>query len=1514
MSRSKYPNSIDTSKEIPVLRDDIVQHGSKIINSLRSAVIQLEKTLGTNPQGFEGNTVSARLNTCIDELGNIKREALEYLNLISGPISNSDVKSDANISEDKLKLEFSTTFLYNQSESLKRLIDEINLFLDDINSKLSSHLSADAKNRHTGKNINIEAIPKSISDIAIKDSEELSLKDLLNKIFTEHFNYTGKDITQDNNSHLANQIYFENSNFNILEATDVQSAIDELSGSNNSDLEAHQLEMHSNSKTKTYSKEIEIAPSFQASFSSYSYLSESKGTSIAPVTPFENDSVIESNFIKLVFEEQNYYYNIIGVTRDASGLITRIDVAESLSVIIQDQEVSVVSLSESADFFSMNLARYEFYPKTNSSVAVLVNPTAPTIYSDFINLSGLTSTSNLLSFDVSGKTYLVDCLPIGDININSVVEKINEELAGLAAPIIAYVSNENRDKLCISHFLESNGSRYIKLESSASTAISALGFSDFEDIEVYGSKFSSFFIFGKKHTSLNTKVFDSNFTIESSNIITSLTGINFSEYGVRKGDLLVIEGSTNDDGAYRISSLNDTALTIDVPSGIFSGQAVGTGAVFYIKDITCSYQDLILTSPNFSPSDESGLHSIYINKDKDIVTKNILAYEAQDQTFHINDAEIKTEEEVQIDFSINIEDKIEVDLDGNKRIISDFDESSYKLFTKSGNMMNIFVSSYSDLYTKISSNINKIITSSIKTFLPLDKFQNLFIGNVVFDNFTGTLRGSKEFGYSNKVDYGSIGKKDIAGSFIREYFEEYRASASKNSIFHGCEIHSVSDDGSSNYKFSISSGKAIVNGREIYIDDNEYFTNIEIIASNDRVYIALDERGNVLFQTASSSGCDCPFDLSTKLILGVINYKNYSGIPYLETVDLRIFLSESGSSSLGTIYIDADKSKNNFRSISSAFKYAKSLSYISDKIGVPKIIFGPGKHTHVDTQNGVKESGRNNDSNYKSIAETIYDAGAYIDFPVIIQGCGPSTVLSFSTKWLDNSTVDNSRYEQEGIIFISGERQQSGSYAIDRPLASGLGGRVLFRDITIENTKIWTIEQTNATLQESLDSDSELCFENVYFKRTGTFDQGNTTSLTMFSEATSRGSYYFNKIYFYGCTFLNSSIKFQSKITTTASYDSSLSALIINGCNITKDSSGTEYFIDFEDYIVVISRTYIRRFHLIGNSNSSTMGLFKGYESASSQPIIDFYESSGLGKKLSLYSGNNYVEIDSLEINMFADNINILPDSELDIIVENGAGARLTMAEGVNFVSQAGFDVSATDNIELISDSGNLSAYGMGSESRFGNSVGSNTIIHSDTNGMQFAQGGSSATINTTNLTVDSNTTFNGNVSFGANYTKSYVRNFMCQVVSYQESVILYESTKISGSFFGYASPTDAFSGMIGDNQIFGEFIIPRKNGRIIHAFAVNRNTVGTGALVTINIARYDGSGDINLFSNYTDIDSLGLISTNSMGLVLDQDFSGILTPPTLVAGEIYVLYAICAPLTHTGVDLQVSLTIEEDE
>ena len=88
MSKSKYPNKLDTSVEIPTVRDNITEVGSDVLNSMRSAIFQVEKTLGINPQGSTGSSVSARISKSLDSSGNIKKDALDKVGVIYGDIIN----------------------------------------------------------------------------------------------------------------------------------------------------------------------------------------------------------------------------------------------------------------------------------------------------------------------------------------------------------------------------------------------------------------------------------------------------------------------------------------------------------------------------------------------------------------------------------------------------------------------------------------------------------------------------------------------------------------------------------------------------------------------------------------------------------------------------------------------------------------------------------------------------------------------------------------------------------------------------------------------------------------------------------------------------------------------------------------------------------------------------------------------------------------------------------------------------------------------------------------------------------------------------------------------------------------------------------------------------------------------------------------------------------------------------------------------------------------------------------
>ena len=125
MSKSKYPNKIDSSLELPIVRDNVTQISADLFNSLRSAIIQIQKTLGILPNGDESIDVSTRLSSSLDELGNIKKSAISALNLLQGPIKNEDVADGAEIQESKINLDYSTKNLYGQVASVRKDLENI---------------------------------------------------------------------------------------------------------------------------------------------------------------------------------------------------------------------------------------------------------------------------------------------------------------------------------------------------------------------------------------------------------------------------------------------------------------------------------------------------------------------------------------------------------------------------------------------------------------------------------------------------------------------------------------------------------------------------------------------------------------------------------------------------------------------------------------------------------------------------------------------------------------------------------------------------------------------------------------------------------------------------------------------------------------------------------------------------------------------------------------------------------------------------------------------------------------------------------------------------------------------------------------------------------------------------------------------------------------------------------------------------------------------------------------------
>ena len=167
MAKSKYPDKLDTSIEIPAVRDNIIEIGSDVLNSVRTAIFQIERTLGINPQGAVGNTVSDRLNKSLDGNGNILKEALDRANVLSGPVVDKDVSKNAAINESKLRLDYPTQLLQDQISQLINQLDVVLITLEELSVLFGSHVHPSATNRHPGGAITISSIDNTSSSEGI---------------------------------------------------------------------------------------------------------------------------------------------------------------------------------------------------------------------------------------------------------------------------------------------------------------------------------------------------------------------------------------------------------------------------------------------------------------------------------------------------------------------------------------------------------------------------------------------------------------------------------------------------------------------------------------------------------------------------------------------------------------------------------------------------------------------------------------------------------------------------------------------------------------------------------------------------------------------------------------------------------------------------------------------------------------------------------------------------------------------------------------------------------------------------------------------------------------------------------------------------------------------------------------------------------------------------------------------------------------------------------------------------
>lgn len=1095
MSKTKYPNQIDTPSELPIVRDNIFEIGSDAINSLRSAIIQIEKTLGINPQGSVGLTVGDRISQSLDSSGNIRREALDIAGIVSGPIFDDQVSDVAGIKEVKLKLDFPTKILQSEISYISSLIDEIQRQTEEISSKLSAHLSPDASNRHAAKAISTTAIANTTSTSGIKELPASNVQGALESIFSSHINYDGTGISSTNNSHLAKQIYYDNSITQDISSSNVQGAIEEVSGFLTKGIERHQDIFHSNGFSKTAFIFDKNNSTYGTLLSDNSTVSISQNLGEKPYFEINLDSMIPvpaegigiGDIIELTVNGVTKEYQIYQIQNDPySGDITGF----WLFGVFFTTETSIgtkIFLKRHRSYNSIGIlaSNRENYGLSSSNIIQIINPDAPFIVSSGLNSAEINSSNRYFNIKIDGTSYSFDVYSFASSiqSLDSIIKSINETVDQLGLPILAYRINleDGGSELVIAHNLSSTDHLTGSLEVvRVDGSIDSLGLSSYESKVIYGQPGSSYYIDGSKYTGLFKKLDLTGFNIDGgSRLISSgALGIDFTSYGIKKSDIVNIIDS--DVKSYEVVSISSSYITLSsrqLPSG-FSYSSIGTARVIvYDSSIGAdSFEFLNVGVVDGSLGVGASLLEIFLDGNRSLNLNLILEQESElfvDKSVYsvLDFYNPEGLTSVAINFENTTDGCVEVWLEGNadrKKIVGDFNYLSLKSNVKNFSC-EIYIQDKSALYN-YAAGVGGSFTRKLYPSEGINKENNLVIANVHYSNFIGKFDGGIGGAlFVSKLNIGNFEEKDISNT-LKNILAERPVKELRNSGFiFGLEATEVSGlDGytSGIYLVTISDGICYVDGRRFEITGGTAIYSGVDAATYDKLYVGVNTYGKIVF-AAPDPNCLYPWEEEDILLIATIENDGYS----FNIIDQRLFINSLDLKLLNSISVSPQPGMGHFSDFNKALKYAKRFSQVYTKAGTPELYLKSGLHkvyledtTSLTLADWFLDLNNSNSTSRKNYYNNLIKNGIFIDFPISIRGEGSSSVVEIVYKL----TASDQTVSLSSGIFVAGSGFNTGNTSATNSHTSVSSGKVSL---------------SNFYMQEGWISLSDVVFsENVRFE------------------------------------------------------------------------------------------------------------------------------------------------------------------------------------------------------------------------------------------------------------------------------------------------------------------------------------------------------------------------------------------------------------------------------------------------
>lgn len=994
MGNSKYPQELDTSVEIPPVRDNITEIGSDVINSLRSAIFRIEATLGINPQGATGSTVSERLLKSLDSNGNLKKDALTLANVLSGPIIDSDVSKVAAIAESKLKLNFPTTLLQSEISIINSELEIIRSGLESLSATFSIHVNPSSLSQHSAGAISVSASSSTASSIATLSLITGSVQDAFDEIYNSHINYNGSNISQTNNSHTADQIFYDNSDTSsVIFSDDLQGVIDDLANAETVGFRNTILNVTSNGRIRTGSVYDDYEGgnigSLLIESTAASYIQSAGATTTTfslTVGQTPIDSISEFDVLTLsgsTTTADNQEYLISEVLIDGSGFLQSVTVYGG--PLGSPQSGLLIKISKNT-YVSYNLGGFASVvrpraDKSNTPDVQILNPDSATIISSKVhpeNITALKSSFDAVIDGMSAVTISAYDATATDQTIDTMVQVINDQAVDQHLNITAFkVLTSRCYELAISHNMPNVAGDSVNrtiLISGGTTNDGAeeLGFTSILGTTVEGSFGNSLALNGKVLSGFGLVKSLTSSTVEiiAGTLTLSLFSGSMSELGVRVGDLAIITGSTTsaDDGSYRVQTIVSGTASLDLSGTLFAGSLDSDSSVHIVR-ATSNIGEL--TFEEIASLDGTIVFDTFMSEDKNLFHSKRFEVEnsLRDGPFFGAVSDISR------NFIISGETgSLTVSSSGFATLTGPDLQDGAPVFVGVTGTYKIFGSDgLSFLTLEVNASGSPILDQTV-TIYGFDEISsnNYHLCRGGFSTTLGRVLGSSTNpGVPTLIDKRRSGTADatiVGESFIEKFIAGPRNELRGSGIIRGCLVSDVTytDSGTEIYQnYSVGAGIAIVNGTRFEFPGQEGMR----VNTDGEYYIAMDNRGCIVakpvIDNPHNSGQNISpfFEYEVATLAEVVNDATDAF-----SVDLRLFVDNLDLKVIGDIKVAKDSRHGHFTKISDAVSYSKRFSKMFPEMGRPSILI----------ENGFYE-----------ISSTIL-----LDFDISIQGSGFGTILT----------------------------------------------------------------------------------------------------------------------------------------------------------------------------------------------------------------------------------------------------------------------------------------------------------------------------------------------------------------------------------------------------------------------------------------------------------------------------------------------------------------------------------------